>query len=128
MNLSYQIWVGFIFVCQKSLERTFKTGFRVQNHPLNLYSIAVNHKGYCVVKKLLWNVRIKAFRYTTNIIFIFLQFVNAFEFNEKYYCFMYFEFKENNSWNGQNIKVLAVYYQNLKFFYIHIKRCFFFLL
>ena len=27
LNLSYQIWVGFIFVCQKSLKRTFKTGF-----------------------------------------------------------------------------------------------------
>ena len=50
--MSYQIWVGFIFVYQKSLKWMFKTGFWVQNHILNLCS-----SGYCKVKKLVWNVR-----------------------------------------------------------------------
>ena len=35
LNLSYQIWVGIIFVYQKSLKRTLKTGFWVQNHLSN---------------------------------------------------------------------------------------------
>ena len=42
LNLSHQIWVGFIFVYQKSLKWTFKTSFWVQNHLLNLCSSAVN--------------------------------------------------------------------------------------
>ena len=61
-NLS---WIYFVF--QKSLKRMFKTGFLEQNHLLNLCSSAMNSKGYCVVKKLLWNVRIKAFWYTNLI-------------------------------------------------------------
>ena len=55
------------FVYQKSLKRTFKTSFWVQIHLLNLCSSAVNPKGYYVVKKLVWNVRIKAFWYTKDI-------------------------------------------------------------
>ena len=39
--MSYQIWVGY-FVYQKSLKRTFKTGFWVQNHLMNLCSSAVD--------------------------------------------------------------------------------------
>ena len=42
LNLSYQIWVWFIFLYQKSLKRTFQTGFWVQNHLLNLCSSVVN--------------------------------------------------------------------------------------
>ena len=38
----YQIWTGFIFLYQKSLKQTFKTGFWEQNHLLNLCSSAVN--------------------------------------------------------------------------------------
>ena len=39
----------------------FKTGFGVQNHRLNLCSITLwIHKGYYVVKKLVWNNHIKA--------------------------------------------------------------------
>ena len=68
LNLSYQISVGFIFVYQKSLKRTFKTGFWVQNHRLNLLWI---HKGYCVVKKLVWNVRIKSIWCTKQYILSF---------------------------------------------------------
>ena len=34
--MSYQIWVWFILVYQKTLKRMFKTGFWVQNHLLNL--------------------------------------------------------------------------------------------
>ena len=53
------------FVYQKSLKRTFKPSFE--------YKIAFwicvlvmlwIHKVYCVVKKLVWNLRIKAFWYT----------------------------------------------------------------
>ena len=54
----------------------FKTRFWVQNHLLNLCSSAVNSQmllGYCVVKKLVWNVRIKDFWYTTVVINSFLQ-------------------------------------------------------
>ena len=35
------------------------------------------HLGYCIVKKLLWNVRIKAFWYTKYIIFFFIRFGTA---------------------------------------------------
>ena len=42
LNLSYQIWVEFIFVYQKSLKRPFKTSFWVQNYLLNLCYRAVN--------------------------------------------------------------------------------------
>ena len=36
MNSSYEIWVGFISVYQKSLKQIFKTGFWVQNHVFRL--------------------------------------------------------------------------------------------
>ena len=58
LNSSYQIWVEFVCVYQKSLKQKFKTGFWV--YVLVLWI----HKGYCVVKKLVWNVCIKAFWYT----------------------------------------------------------------
>ena len=57
------IWIGFIFVFQKSLKRTFKHGFWVQNYLLICVLAVWIHKGYCVVKKLVWNVNIKAFLY-----------------------------------------------------------------
>ena len=66
------------FVYQKSLKLTFKTGFWVQNNLLNCVLVLWIHKGYCVVKKLVWNVRIKAFWYTklvsTNVYFYFVSF------------------------------------------------------
>ena len=50
LNVSYQIWVRFIFIYQKPLKRTFKTGFWVQNCllicVLVLCSVYI-HKGYC---------------------------------------------------------------------------------
>ena len=80
MNLSYQIWVGFIFVCQKSLKRTFKTWFWVQNHLL--YSIWVLvlwiYIGYCGVKKLVWNVCIKALWYTYLFIYLLLTYLSVY--------------------------------------------------
>ena len=54
----------FIFAYQKSLKLTFEPCFWVQNHHLNLCFLAVN---YFVVKKLMWNVRIKALWYTISI-------------------------------------------------------------
>ena len=60
----YNFWLGFIFVYQKSLKRTFKISFWVQNHLWICVRVLWIHKGYCVVKKQVWNVRIKAFWYT----------------------------------------------------------------
>ena len=57
------IWVGFIFVYQKSLKRTFKTSFWVQNHLLSLCNSAVDSQRLLCSEKLVWNVRIKAFWY-----------------------------------------------------------------
>ena len=81
---SYQIWVGFIFVNQKSINKRLKLFLWVQNHLLNLCSSHVNsqryyvvngwcvmfvlklsgNKGYYIVKKLVWNVCSKAFWFT----------------------------------------------------------------
>ena len=59
------------FVYQKSLKRTFKFFFEYKI----IFSICVLvlwiHRGYCVVKKLVLNVRINAFWYT-KYIFMFL--------------------------------------------------------
>ena len=52
----------------KSLNRTFKISFWVQNHRLNLFSSAVKSQKVYVYKKLLWNIRIKAFCYTIDIL------------------------------------------------------------
>ena len=46
MNSSYQIWVGF-WIC---------------------VLVLLFHKGYYVVKKLVWNVCIKAFLYTKPVV------------------------------------------------------------
>ena len=45
-------WLRFIFAYQKSLKRTLKTGFWVQNHLFNLSSSAVNSQR--LFKKLVW--------------------------------------------------------------------------
>ena len=51
LNSSYQIWVRFSFAYQKSIKPTFKTGFWVQNHLLNLCSRVVNlQKLFCSQK------------------------------------------------------------------------------
>ena len=60
----------FYFVQQKPLKWTFKTWFWVQNHLLNLCSCVVNSQRLFVVKKLLLNIRIKAFWYYTIIHFL----------------------------------------------------------
>ena len=51
MNSLYQILVGFIFVYQKSLKRTFKNSFSVQNHLLNLCSSAENSQRLLFIQK-----------------------------------------------------------------------------
>ena len=54
------------FLYQKSLERTFKTGFWAQI-PLSISVLVLwNHKGFCLVKKLVWNFHIIAFWYTND--------------------------------------------------------------
>ena len=69
LNLSYQI--RFIFVYQKFFKRTFKIGFCVQNHLLNLCSLAVNSQRLFCSQKAGMNIRIKAFWYTKIIPIIF---------------------------------------------------------
>ena len=64
-SININFLLRFIFIYQKSL---FQTGFWVQNHLLNVELWI--HKGYLVVKKLVWNVRIKSF-WTKNILSIF---------------------------------------------------------
>ena len=58
------IWIRFIFVYQKNVKLTLKTGFWVKNTFWSYVLVLWIHKGYFVVKKLLWNVRIEAFWYT----------------------------------------------------------------
>ena len=72
LNLSYQIWVRLIFVYQKSLKLSFKTGFQCKITFLIYFLALWTHRGYYIVKKLVWNVRIQAFWYTKNIMFYFI--------------------------------------------------------
>ena len=67
---AYYIFLNNIFVHQKSLKGTFKTGFWVQNHFWICVLLLWIPKGYFVFKKLVWNVRIEAFWYTKCIIYI----------------------------------------------------------
>ena len=86
LNLSYQIWVGSIFVYQKSLKQTFKPVFEYKIIFWIFVLVLWIHKGYYVVKKLMWNVRIKAFWYTKIITYpkkIWFQ-----KSNIKKYCFL----------------------------------------
>ena len=85
-----KIWVSYILVCQKSIKRTFKSSFWVQNHLLYLCFCVVIlwiHKSYCVIKKLVWNVRIKAFWYTIYYYYYCWNILNANVniFGDKYY-------------------------------------------
>ena len=57
-------WLRFMFVYQKSLKQTFKTGFEYKITFWICGLVLGIHKGYYVVKKLVWNVPIKAFLYT----------------------------------------------------------------
>ena len=54
LNLSYQIFIRFMFVYKNSLKIAFQTGFCVKNHLLNLHFSVVN-------SKRLFCIRIKAF-------------------------------------------------------------------
>ena len=58
------VYIGlrFMFVYQKSLQCTLQTVFLIQNHLCVL--VLWIQKDYFVVKRLVWNVRIKAFWYT----------------------------------------------------------------
>ena len=53
--LSHQIWVGFIFVYQKSLKRTFQTGLWVLIHLLNLCSSALDSQRLLCSQKVVVN-------------------------------------------------------------------------
>ena len=56
LNSSYQNWVRFIFVYQKSLKLKFRTGFWVQIHDLqNLYSRVVNSQRLLCSQKSIIN-------------------------------------------------------------------------
>ena len=57
-------WLRFFFIYQKSLRLPFKTSFWVQNHLVICVLALWIHNGYFVVKKLEWNVCIKACWYT----------------------------------------------------------------
>ena len=63
------------FCVPKALELTFKTSFWVQNHLLNFCCRLWIHKVYFVVKKLVWNDRIKAFWYTNFLTCILKRFL-----------------------------------------------------
>ena len=54
----------FIFVYKKFLKLTFKIGFGIQNHLLNLVLVLSIHKGYFVGKRLVLNICNKYFWYT----------------------------------------------------------------
>ena len=63
---------------EKSLKRTFQTGFWVQNNRLNLCSRVMNSQRLFCSQKTVWNVRIKAFLYMYKYILdIFHIFVSA---------------------------------------------------
>ena len=71
LNMSYQIWVGFIFVYQKSLKGRLKLFFEYKITFWICVLVLWIHNGYCVVKLLVWNIRIKAFtRYSVKIKFM----------------------------------------------------------
>ena len=53
--MAYQIWVGFIFVYQKSLKRTFKPGFKYKIPFWICVLVLWIHNCYFVVKKLVWH-------------------------------------------------------------------------
>ena len=47
------------FLYKKSFKRTFKTGFEYKITFWIDFLVLLIHKGYCIVKKLVWNVHIK---------------------------------------------------------------------
>ena len=59
----------FIFLYQKSFQRTFKTRCLVQCHFLICLIRLLIQKGYFVAKKLVWNVCIKDFWYINFVTF-----------------------------------------------------------
>ena len=65
----------------------FKTGFRVQNHLLNLFSSAVNSQRLFYSEKLVGNVRIKAFWFTNEFVkrTKYLDNLSNFVLKEKYF-------------------------------------------
>ena len=50
---------------------------------MSLFYSAVDSKSYCVVKNLMWNVRIKAFWYTKVVICYCITYVLAVRVNQK---------------------------------------------
>ena len=64
MNRSYQIWVGFILCNRKLWNERLKLVFEYKITYWICVLVLSIYKSYFVVKKLVWNVRIKAFWYT----------------------------------------------------------------
>ena len=61
-------WLRFVFVYHKSLKRSLKPDFEYKITFWTCVIMLWIHKVYFVVKKLMWNARIKAFWYTKDIL------------------------------------------------------------
>ena len=70
MNPKFQMWAIFIFLYQKPLKLVFEYKIAFWIYVIVMWI----HKGYFVVEKLVWNVRIKAFWYTKIFYFALLCF------------------------------------------------------
>ena len=62
MNFPYQIWVGFFLHTRNLRNSSFKPVFEYKITFWICVLMLGIHKGYCVVKTLVWNVRIKVSR------------------------------------------------------------------
>ena len=70
--IRHQTWVRFIFFYTRNLYNKRLNRFLSTKSPFWICVLVLwIRKGNCVVKKLLWNVRIKAFWYTNNINMIY---------------------------------------------------------
>ena len=81
-------WIRFFFEYQESFKTNVSNRFWVQNHLLNLWSLVVNSlRLFCIVKKQVLNIHIKAFMWFFNITSkLFEWILNPFEI---YYTFYY---------------------------------------
>ena len=77
-NSSFQIWVRYFFVNQKSLKLTFKIGFRVQNHLFNLCNSLV------ILKRLLCGKKAGVKKFVLKLAVII--FILRIQFLNKFFC------------------------------------------
>ena len=105
----YQIWVRFFFVYEKSLKLTLKPVFEYKITFWFCVLVLWIHKGYYVVKNLVWNIRIKKFWYTNDVkgVVIPIHFLTA--DHPAFNCLHIFA---TNSWfGGQNEEIFSFEYQ-----------------